>query len=54
VIINPAINIKNIILEKMHPALAIPLKVKIPAITDSNASAAAIVSNGFNIMHKIL
>jgi hypothetical protein len=50
VIINPAMSMKKIILETRQPALAAPLKPKIPAKTDSTKNPTAIIIKRLNII----
>jgi hypothetical protein len=50
VIINPAISRKNIILETRHPALAAPLKPKMPATMENTRNVTARIIKYVNIM----
>ena len=49
VIINPAISRKNIILETRHPALATPLKPKMPATMDKTKNTTAKIIKNLDI-----
>jgi|GEM_PF-6368779 len=51
VIINPATSIKKIILETRQPALATPLKPKMPATIDSTSSPTAIANKRLGIIN---